>query len=152
MNHQPSIVILPGVLHDTDGQRSKTVLAPFREGSVKPVLDKVAAVPDFLTVSHAADASLATAPKRLIIRGTFFSDFFPELLVGVWEKWVAFTESSEEVRGSAVLWDLTSPAKLLEVGSADTALKLREPHYWMAVQGRCATTHSVPAPLCSVSH
>ena len=90
-----------------------------------------------LTVSHAADAALAVAPRRLVIRGTFFSDFYAELLTEVWQRWVAFTEGNEDVRGSAVLWDLTSPAKLAEVGVEETALKLREPHYWMAVQGRC---------------
>ncbi|EIW51598.1 FAD-binding domain-containing protein [Trametes versicolor FP-101664 SS1] len=142
---KPSIVFLPSVLHDTDGARSKTVLAPFREGAVKPAFEKIATVPDFLTVSHAADASLASAPKRLAIRGTFFSDFYPELLQAVWDKWVAFTETSEEVRGSAVLWDLTSPAKLTEVGADETALKVREPHYWMAVQGRSTTDASVDA-------
>ncbi|KAI0674668.1 FAD-binding domain-containing protein [Trametes maxima] len=142
---KPSIVILPTILHDTDGQRSKTVLAPFREGAIKPAFEKIGTAPDFLTVSHGADASLTTAPKRLAIRGTFFYDFSPELLTAVWEKWVAFTETSEEVRSSAVLWDFTSPAKLVEVGVADTALKLREPHYWMAVQGRSTTDASVPA-------
>ncbi len=101
------------------------------------MLDKVGSVPDILTVSHAADAAMAVAPRRLIIRGTLFSDFFPELLKGVWDKWVAFTETSEEVRGSAVLWDLTLPDKMAEVPPGDTALK-RQPYYWMAVQGRCA--------------
>ncbi|KAI0366057.1 FAD-binding domain-containing protein [Pilatotrama ljubarskyi] len=142
---KPSITLLPGVFHDTDGQRSKVVLAPFLEGSVKPVFEKIATAPNMLAVSHAADASLAHAPKRVLIRGTFVSDFFPELVAAVWEKWVAFTETSEEVRGSAVLWDLTSPAKLAEVGLAETALKLREPHYWMAVQGRSTTDASVAA-------
>ncbi|KAI9061591.1 FAD-binding domain-containing protein [Trametes sanguinea] len=142
---KPSIVILPGVLHDTNGERSKTVLAPFRDGPAKPVLDKVGPAPDMLTVSHAADAAMAAAPKRLIIRGTFYSDMFPALLTAVWERWVAFTEGNEDVRGSAVLWDLTSPAKLAEVGVEETALKLREPHYWMAVQGRSTTDASVGA-------
>ncbi|KAI0336576.1 FAD-binding domain-containing protein [Cubamyces sp. BRFM 1775] len=142
---KPSIALLPGALHDTDGARSKTVFAPFREGSVKPVFEKIATVPDMLTVSHGADASLAHAPRRLAIRGTFFSDFFPELLTLVWEKWIAFTESSEDVRGSGILWDLTSPEKLVQVSPTETALRVREPHYWMAVQGRSTTDASVPA-------
>ncbi|KAH9849000.1 FAD-binding domain-containing protein [Lenzites betulinus] len=142
---KPSIALLPTVLHDTDGTRAQTVLAPFTEGSVKPVFAKVATAPDFLALSHAADASLAHAPRRLAIRGTFISDLYPELLLAAWEKWVAFTETSEEVRGSGMLWDLTSPAKLVEVGVADTALKLRTPHYWMAVQGRSTTDASVDA-------
>lgn len=127
------------VLHDQDGERSSNVLAPFPNGAAKPVLDKTASVPDLLTASHAADAALATAPRRLIIRGTFFSDFFPELLLAIWEKWVAFTEDNEDVRSSAILWDMTSPSKLAEVGPHDTALKTRAPHYWMAVQGRYVT-------------
>lgn len=133
---QPSIVLLPWVAHDNDGVRSKTVLAPFREGSIKPVFEKYGTVPDMLTVSHAGDAGLAAAPRRLSIRGTFFSDFFPELLLGVWEKWVAFTEGNEDVKASAVLWDLTSPSKLAEVDVDATALTTRDPHYQMAVQGR----------------
>lgn len=122
--------------HDTDGERSKSVLSPFRNGATKPVFEKYGTVPNMLAVSHAGDAGLATAPRRLSIRGTFFSDFFPELLLGVWEKYVAFTEGNEDVKASAVLWDLTSPAKLAEVDVDATALKTREPHYWMAVQGR----------------
>ena len=39
-----------------------------------------------------------------------FADFFPKLLV-------ALTETSEEVRGSAVIWDLTVPDKMAEVPS-----------------------------------
>lgn len=142
---QPSVTLLPSVLHDTNGERSATVLAPFRTGAVKPVLDKIATVPDVLTTSHAADAALKFAPRRMVIRGTIVSDFYPELLLEVWERWVAFTESSEDVRGSTVLFDLTSPQKLAEVGPADTALKTREPHYWMAAQGRSTTDASVPA-------
>ena len=118
-----------------DGSRAQAVLAPFRDGSAKPVLDKIGAVPDILTLSHAADASLTTAPRRLVIRGTMFADFFPELLKAVWDRWVAFTETSEEVRGSAVIWDLTVPDKMAAVPPDATALK-RMPYYWMAVQGR----------------
>ena len=131
------IVILPIILRDTDGSRAKDVLAPFLTGPIKPVLNTVAVVPDFLAVSHSADKALATAPKRLTIRGTLFSDFFPELLGAVWSKWLEFTESSEEVRSSAVLWDCTIPDKMAAVKEEDTALNVRSPHYWMAVQGRC---------------
>ncbi|EKM53132.1 uncharacterized protein PHACADRAFT_259314 [Phanerochaete carnosa HHB-10118-sp] len=38
-----------------------------------------------------------------------------------------------------------SPKKLVEVGAADTALALRVPHYWMAVQGRSTTDAGVAA-------
>ncbi|KAI8971293.1 FAD-binding domain-containing protein [Trametes punicea] len=142
---KPSITVLPWVLHDTNSERSKKVLAPFREGAAKPVLEKIVTAPDILTLSHAADASLATAPRRLLIRGTFYSDFSPELFTAVWDRWVAFTDRNEDTRSSAILWDFTSPAKLTEVGVTDTALKVREAHYWMAVQGRSTTDASVAA-------
>lgn len=140
---KPSIVILPIVLHDESLTRSSKVLAPFR--ALQPVLDKVAPAPDMKTISHAADAGLAAAPRRLVIRGTMFSDFFPELLTAVWDRWVAFTESDEDVRASAVLWDMTHPGKLTQIPSDATALRNRAPHYWMAVQGRSTTDASVQA-------
>lgn len=142
---KPSVTLLPMVLHDDNGERSAKVLGPFRSGDIKPVFEKIATVPDLNTSSHGADASLKSAPRRLIIRGTVYSDLYPELLLAVWEKWVAFTETSEDVRGSAVLFDVTSPEKLVQVGVADTALPLRVPHYWMAVQGRSTTDAGVPA-------
>ncbi|KAK7039153.1 hypothetical protein VNI00_010057 [Paramarasmius palmivorus] len=142
---KPTVVILPTVLHDQDGTRTQKVLAPFREGAAKPVLDKIGLAPDMLTVSHAADAAVAAAPRSLVIRGTLISDFFPELLLAVYEKWLAFTEANEDVRASAVLFDLTSPGKVAEVGSADTPFKNREHCYWMAVQGRAKTDASVDA-------
>ncbi|KAI0765178.1 FAD-binding domain-containing protein [Fomes fomentarius] len=141
---RPSVVILPTVLNDKDGSRAQTVLAPFIAGSVKPVLQNIRVVPNFQTISHAADAALATAPRRLIIRGTMFSDFFPDLLLAVWYKWLQFTEN-EDVRASAVLWDLTLPTPITSVKADETALKTRLPHYWMAVQGRSITDQSVNA-------
>ncbi|VDC03272.1 unnamed protein product [Peniophora sp. CBMAI 1063] len=145
LKHDPSVVSLPRVAHNTDGKRSKSVLSPFRDGATKPVFEKYGTVPDMLAMSHASDAGLATAPRRLSIRGTFFSDLYPELLLGVWEKYVAFTEGNEDVKVSAVLWDLTSPAKLAEVDVDATALKTRESHYWMAVQSRSTTDAFVAA-------
>ncbi|GJE93919.1 FAD-binding domain-containing protein [Phanerochaete sordida] len=142
---KPSVTLLPMVLHDTDGERSAKVLAPFRTGALKPVFEKVASVPDLNTASHGADASLKSAPRRLIIRGTITSDFTPALVLAVWQKWVAFTETSEDVRGSAVMFDVTHPGKLTAVGAADTALPLRVPHYWMAIQGRSTTDEGVAA-------
>ena len=130
------------MLHDTDGTRTASVLAPFRTGALKPVLDKVGPAPDMLAVSHAADAAIAAAPRRLVIRGTLFADFFPPLLTEVWTRWAAFTEDAE-VRASAVLWDMTHPGGLVAVPDGDTALKTRAPHYWMAVQGRAASDAGV---------
>lgn len=137
---KPSVVILPTVLNDEDGSRAQTVLAPFTAGSVKPMLQNIRVVPNFQTMSHAADAALATAPRRLVIRGTMFSDFFPDLLLAVWHKWLKFTEN-EDVRASAVLWDLTLPTSITSVKVDETALKTRVPHYWMAVQGRSVSSY-----------
>ncbi|KAF5372441.1 hypothetical protein D9757_009925 [Collybiopsis confluens] len=142
---KPTIVILPTILHDTDGSRTQKALAPFSEGAVKPILNKVGLMPDMLTVSHLADAAMAAAPRSLVIRGTMISDFFPELLLAAYEKWLKFTEDNEDVRASTVLFDLTSPHRLAEVGSADTAFKNRGSNYWMAVQGRSTTHGSVKA-------
>ncbi|KAG7089811.1 hypothetical protein E1B28_011460 [Marasmius oreades] len=140
---KPTVVILPTVLHDHDGTQTQKALAPFRKGAVKPILDKVELVPDMFTVSHAADATLQTLPKSLVIRGTLISDFSPELLLAVYDKWLAFTEANDDVRASAVLFDLTSPNKFAEVRSDETAHPHREPSYWMAVQGRSKTDASV---------
>ncbi|KAJ3982594.1 FAD-binding domain-containing protein [Lentinula detonsa] len=142
---KPSIVILPTILHDQDGSKSQEVLKPFREGSANPSFYNIRQVPDMLAVSHSADVALSTAPRSLVIRGTLFSDFFPELLLTVWEKWVEFTEGNEDVRASTVLWDLTHPGSITGVSSADTALPARSPHYWMAVQGRSTTAISIKA-------
>lgn len=130
---------MPTVIHDETGKRAQQVLAPFTSGSIKPLRQNIRVVPNFLTLSHAADAALAIAPRKLVIRGTMFSDFFPELLLAVWHKWLKFTEN-EDVRASAVLWDMTVPDTVTEIKSNETALKTRVPHYWMAVQGRYAPT------------
>jgi hypothetical protein len=127
---------MPWISEDADLRRSKTVLAPFREGSIKPILDKCGNVPDMLTASHGADASIALAPKRLRIRGALFADYYEEMILGVWERWVKFTEDNEDTKGSAVLWDLTRPEKISEIGSGETAVHVREDNYWVAVQGR----------------
>ncbi|KAI0765190.1 FAD-binding domain-containing protein [Fomes fomentarius] len=141
---KPSVVILPTVIHDETGTRAQEVLAPFTSGPIEPILRNIRVVPNFLPLSHAADAALATAPRKLVIRGTMFSDFFPELLLPVWDKWLKFTEN-EDVRASAVLWDMTVPDAITEIKSDETALKTRVPHYWMAVQGRFTTDQSVDA-------
>ncbi|KAI0699165.1 FAD-binding domain-containing protein [Cerioporus squamosus] len=143
----PSVVIFPSTLHDADGARAQRSFAPFIElpQSTGRAQLPFKTVPDFLTVSHAADRALEHAPRRLVIRGTMFSDFFPELLGAVWDKWLEFTEGNADVRASAVLWDLTVPDKITDVKPGDTALKTRVPHYWMAVQGRSKTDESVEA-------
>ncbi|RDX41665.1 FAD-binding domain-containing protein [Lentinus brumalis] len=140
---KPCVLIFPSTLHDADGARAQGSFAPFLELGRAALPFKPA--PDFLTVSHAADRALEHAPRRLVIRGTMFTDFFPELLGAVWDKWLEFTEGNADVRSSAVLWDCTVPDKIADVKPGDTALKTRVPHYWMAVQGRSTTDESVEA-------
>ena len=128
-------MILPWVSEDHDEARSKEVLAPFKEGAVKPVFEKTHASPDMLAVSHGADASFATAPKRFSIRGAFVADFYEELILEVWDRWVKFTENPD-VKASGVMWDLTKSDKICQVKSTDTAMPIREKNYWVGVQGR----------------
>ncbi|KAG6916335.1 hypothetical protein DXG01_007318 [Tephrocybe rancida] len=133
---KPAVIIMPWVSEDENLARSKIILAPFREGPIKPLVDKCSLAPDTLTASHGADASVALAPKRLRIRGALFADYYEELIIGVWERWVKFTEDNEDARGTAILWDLTHPKKLTEVTSTATAVRIRDDNYWVAVQGR----------------
>ncbi|KAG6864776.1 hypothetical protein C0991_007190 [Blastosporella zonata] len=134
--NKPAVIVMPWVSEDHNSTRSKTLLSSFRDGPVKPLVDKCGLVPDLLTASHGADASIALAPKRLQIRGALFADFYEELILGVWERWVKFTEDHEDARGSAILWDLTRFDKLTEVDSRATAVRIRDENYWVAVQGR----------------
>ncbi|KAG6828984.1 hypothetical protein H0H92_006106 [Tricholoma furcatifolium] len=133
---EPTVIIMPWVSEDVDSKRSTKLLAPFRSGSIKPLVDKCGPVPDMLTASHGADASIALAPKRLRIRGALIADYFEDLILEVWERWVKFTEEYQEARGSAILWDLTRPDKLCEVNSEATAVRIRDENYWVAIQGR----------------
>ncbi|KAG6831322.1 hypothetical protein H0H87_005566 [Tephrocybe sp. NHM501043] len=133
---KPAVIVMPWVSEDHNSTRSKPLLSSFRDGPVKPFVDKCSLFPDLLTASHGADASIALAPKRLQIRGALFADFYEELILGVWENWVKFTEDHEDARSSAILWDLTRFDKLTEVDSGGTAVRIREQNYWVAVQGR----------------
>lgn len=111
------------------------VLLPFHE-NVKPLVNVIKSVPDMLTLSHASDASFAHAPKRLIIRGGFVADLWTDMFLEVWKRWCEHTESNEDVRGSGVMWDITSPSKIAEVGEGDTAAHVRKYHHWFSIQGR----------------
>ncbi|RPD55588.1 FAD-binding domain-containing protein [Lentinus tigrinus ALCF2SS1-7] len=142
---KPCVIIFPSTLHDVDGARARRSFAPFLELSAGRAQLPFRTVPDFHAVSHAADKALEHAPRRLVIRGTMFSDFYPELLGAVWDKWVDFTEGNPDVRASAVLWDLTVPDRIADIKPGETALKTRMPHYWIAIQGRSTTDESVDA-------
>lgn len=88
-----------------------------------------------LAVSHSLDGLFAVAPPRLIIRGALISDLWTELILELWYKWVAFT-GTPDVKSTTVLWELSGAEKIAAVGSAETAFHAREPHYWVAIQGR----------------
>lgn len=120
---------------DHNETRSAKVLAPFRQGPVKPVFEKCHTSPDMLAVSHGADASFANAPKRFSIRGALVADVYEELMLEVWDRWVKFTENPD-VKASAVIWDVTKPDKISEVKSTDSAMPIRDTNYWVAVQGK----------------
>ena len=124
-------------LHDSDGARSQSVLAPIRAGLPAPIFEKVGSAPDMLTLTHAADAVMATAPRRLSIRGTLLSDFHPGLLVEVWRMWEAFSGSGDVVRSTSISWDMKSFKDPRSPGK-DTALSQRTSYYWVAVQERYA--------------
>ena len=131
------MALLPMVLNDPDGTRAQTVLAPLRAGPPAPVFEKVGPAPSMLQMSHAADAAMAAAPRRLAIGGTLVGALRPELLLEVWRMWEAFTAGDEAVRASGVIWDVTSSEAVEKVAPGGTALPVRTTHYWMAVQGRC---------------
>lgn len=111
------------------------ILSPFRD-TVTPFVDKVRSVPDLLTLSHGSDASFAAAPKRLIIRGLFVADLWTDMVTEVWKRWSEHTEGNEDVKNSAVMWDITYPGKVAEISPTATAVHVRKPHYWISVQGR----------------
>ncbi|KAF8960616.1 FAD-binding domain-containing protein [Flammula alnicola] len=129
----PKIMVLPWVSGASD---AKQVLAPFREGTIHPIVDKVVSVPDMLTVSHAGDAGLAVAPRRVVIRGGLIADIWTDMFLEVWKRWCDYTESTDDVKGSTVFWDITRPDKIAQVDPAATASHVRKPHYWFAIQGR----------------
>lgn len=115
----------------------KDVLAPFRKGAT-PIVDKVRSVPDMLTLSHGSDASFAAAPKRLIMRGGFITDLWTDMFIEVYKRWSEHTGGNEDVRSSAIMWDITSPTRISEVAQSATAAHVRSHHYWFSVQGRSA--------------
>ena len=127
------MTILPWVSEDASG-RSRSVLAPFRE--LGPVVDTCKAVPDMLAVSHSLDALFEAAPPRLIIRGALVADLWTDMILGLWEKWSAFTEETPDAKSTTVLWELSGADKIAAVPSDKTAFHARTPHYWVAIQGR----------------
>ena len=137
------MALMPMTMHDPDGLRAKAVFAPIRAGPPAPLFEKGGVVPDMRPITHASDATFAAAPRRLVIRGTFYAGIYPELLLEVWRMWEAFTASDEDIKATGIIWDLTSPEAVTKVASEDTALPGRSPNYWMAVQARCVRAIAV---------
>lgn len=125
------MLVLPWLAEGINAEES---LSKLLGGDIKPITQKLAVVPDMLAVSQAAGT-----PKkgRLIIRGTIFGDFYEDMFLGVWERWCLFTSKNEDMRSSGVIWDVTEPEKICYVAEEDTAMPVRSPQYWFAVQGRC---------------
>ncbi|KAF9559582.1 FAD-binding domain-containing protein [Agrocybe pediades] len=136
---KPSITVLPWVSEDKD-DRSKEVLAPFR--ALNPAVDTCKAVRDMLAVSHGADAMMKVAPPKLIIRGTLITDLYPDMMLDVWQKWVAFTEENPDARATSILWELSGADRIADVASDATAFHARDPHFWVAIQGRSISESS----------
>ena len=89
-----------------------------------------------LAVSHSLDALFEVAPPRLIIRGALVADLWTDMILGLWEKWSAFTEENPDAKSTTVLWELSGADKIAAVPSDKTAFHARTPHYWVAIQGR----------------
>jgi hypothetical protein len=103
---------------------------------VKPIADKTFSSPDQLSVSHASDAQLLHAPRRLKISGTIVADLWTDMVLEVWGRWCQFTEETEDAKGSTVLFEISDATKIAEVGVTETAFCAREAHYCVAIQGR----------------
>lgn len=89
-----------------------------------------------LAVSHALDPLFESAPPRLYTRGALIADIWSDVILGLWERWAAFTDVNEDVRATTVLWELAGAEKIGEVGIRETAYSARMPHYWVVVHGR----------------
>lgn len=64
------------------------------------------------------------------------ADLWADMFLEVWKRWCKHTEGNEDVRNSGVMWDITSPSKITEVGESETAAHVRKYHHWFSVQGR----------------
>ena len=119
---------------------------------MKPAVEKLLAFPDMFAASHSADTVLSAAPRRLHIRGAAFCDFYPELILGVWERWKQFTQENSDVRSTTVIWDLTYSGKIEEVDPSETVIKTRGPHNWVAIQGRFVEKFAIEGQKHDVAH
>jgi hypothetical protein len=130
---QPTILVNSFIFQGGDAAET---LAPFRNGSAKPVADKVQVLPDMLGASHAGDAQILGGSRRMAIRGALITDSWPDLILDIWNRWCKFTED-DSVKQTLVLWDATKMDKVASVGPTDTAVHCRDKnHYYMFVNGR----------------
>lgn len=111
------------------------MLAPFR--ALKPVVDNIVSAPDQLAVSHSNDAVLANPANRLTIRGCAYTDLYTEMMRGVFDKWLNFTEETPDAKACIVIWEPRGPKqKLTEVSPDAMAFPIRTAHHSVAIQGR----------------
>jgi len=128
---QPAVMIMPYVSGDID--RAEKVLRPFRD-TLKPIIDKSVSLPDMFAVSHIADGNFENTPSRLNVQCAITSDIWTDTALEVWDRWCKFTEN-DDCKQTLVIWEIGRPDKIAEVGKADTAFHVRDPHYGVIIRG-----------------
>jgi hypothetical protein len=103
---QPTIILMFFTFRGGD---AATSLAPFRDGAAKPIVDQVKVWTDMLAVSHCEDEYILAGSRRMAIRGALITDFWPDLVLDVWNRWCKFTEDE----------DATKMDKVASVGPTD---------------------------------
>jgi hypothetical protein len=130
---QPAILVTSFIFREGDAAET---LAPFRNGSAKPVADHIQVSQDMLAVSQKGDAQILGLSPRMAIRGTILTESWPDLLLDVWNRWCKFTED-DGVRQTVVLLDATKMDKVASVGPTDTAVHWREKNNcYVLINGR----------------
>jgi hypothetical protein len=139
-------MIMPYVSGDID--RAEKVLRPFRD-TLKPIIDKSVSLPDMFAVSHIADGNFENTPSRLNVQCAITSDIWTDTALEVWDRWCKFTEN-DDCKQTLVIWEIGRPDKIAEVGKADTAFHVRDPHYGVIIRGgyvKCSSSLFYLGPL-----
>ncbi|TFY79597.1 hypothetical protein EWM64_g4415 [Hericium alpestre] len=131
---KPTVIVLPWI--SSKSSRSvQEILKPFRTTAL-PIVDYTTTLPDQLATSHVFDATLSQAPRRLTIRGATFTKLWTDMVAEAWRRWVTFTEENPDSRSTAMMWDIRPAGRIAEFAVGETAYPLREPHSFVAIQGR----------------
>ncbi|KAM6494399.1 FAD-binding domain containing protein [Amanita muscaria] len=132
----PSMAILPYI--EGPQEKAEKALEPFRT-IAQPVFQRTTIVPSFNAVSHASDAALSNLPPRLVSGTVLYSEFWDDVIIKVFQEWVAYTEVDER-RSSIVLWEFDRREKIAAVETNATAYPARDAHYYAVITAR----HSSP--------